>query len=110
MTFLHVVIGELAPKTIAIQKAEQVSLLFARPLIWFYRIMYPFIWLLNGSARLVVKAFGFKPASEGENVHTEEELRMILSESYKNGEINQSEFKYVTYFTDDFFYYILNSD
>jgi CBS domain containing-hemolysin-like protein len=95
MTFLHVVIGELAPKTIAIQKAEQVSLLFARPLIWFYRIMYPFIWLLNGSARLVVKAFGFKPASEGENVHTEEELRMILSESYKNGEINQSEFKYV---------------
>ena len=95
MTFLHVVIGELAPKTIAIQKAEQVSLLFARPLIWFYRIMYPFIWLLNGSARLIVRAFGFKPASESESAHTEEELRMILSESYKNGEINQSEFKYV---------------
>lgn len=95
MTFLHVVIGELAPKTIAIQKAEQVSLLFARPLIWFYRIMYPFIWLLNGSARLIVRAFGLKPASESESAHTEEELRMILSESYKNGEINQSEFKYV---------------
>ncbi|MCU9615147.1 hemolysin family protein [Caldibacillus lycopersici] len=95
MTFLHVVVGELAPKTLAIQKAEQVTLLFSRPLILFYRIMYPFIWVLNGSARLITKAVGLKPASESENVHTEEELRIILTDSFKNGEINQSEFKYV---------------
>lgn len=95
MTFLHVVVGELAPKTFAIQKAEQITLFVSRPLIWFYKIMYPLIWLLNGSARLITKAFGLKPMTGNESVHTEEELRMILSESYKNGEINQSEYKYV---------------
>lgn len=95
VTFLHVVIGELAPKTVAIQKAEAVTLLFAAPLIWFYRLMYPFIWLLNGSARLIVGIFGLKPASEHEAAHSEEELRILLSESYKSGEINKSELKYV---------------
>ena len=95
ITFLHVVVGELAPKTLAIQKAEAVSFLFAKPLIWFYRIMFPFIWTLNGSARLLTKAFGLEAVSENEMAHSEEELRIILSESYKSGEINQSEFKYV---------------
>jgi CBS domain containing-hemolysin-like protein len=95
VTFLHVVIGELAPKTVAIQKAEAVTLLLARPLIWFYRIMYPFIWFLNGSARILVGFFGLKPASEHELAHTEEELRIILSESFEGGEINQSELKYM---------------
>ncbi|PEM75459.1 hypothetical protein CN632_15590 [Bacillus pseudomycoides] len=95
ITFLHVVIGELAPKTFAIQKAGQVSLLLSQPLIYFYRIMYPFIWALNGSARLVTGIFGLSPASEHEVAHSEEELRLILSESYKSGEINQVEFKYV---------------
>jgi CBS domain containing-hemolysin-like protein len=95
VTFLHVVIGELAPKTVAIQKAEQVTLLFAGPIIWFYKIMYPFIWVLNGSARLFVGLFGLKPASEHELAHSEEELRILLSESFKSGEINQNELKYV---------------
>lgn len=95
VTFLHVVIGELAPKTVAIQKAEAVTLLFAPPLIWFYRIMFPFIWVLNGSARIITGLFGLKPASEHELAHTEEELRIILSESYESGEINQSELKYM---------------
>jgi len=57
--------------------------------------MYPFIWLLNGSARLAVGLVGLKPASENDLAHSEEELRIILSESFKSGEINQSEFKYV---------------
>ncbi|WP_099304988.1 hemolysin family protein [Bacillus sp. Marseille-P3800] len=95
-TFLHVVIGELAPKTIAIQRAEQVTLLIARPLVWFYRLLYPFIWVLNGSARILIKLLGFKPMSEHEVTHSEEELRLIISDSYKGGEINQSEFKYVS--------------
>nr|MDH3076481.1 hemolysin family protein [Bacillus velezensis] len=95
ITFLHVVVGELAPKTVAIQKAEAVSMLFSKPLIWFYRIMFPFIWLLNNSARLLTKAFGLETVSENELAHSEEESRIILSESYKSGEINQSEFKYV---------------
>ncbi|TLS37929.1 hemolysin family protein [Pseudalkalibacillus caeni] len=95
ITFLHVVLGELAPKTIAIQRAEGISLLLARPLILFNKIMYPFIWALNGSARVFVRLFGFKTASEGETAHTEEELRLILSESYESGEINQTELQYV---------------
>ncbi|AZB41944.1 HlyC/CorC family transporter [Bacillus sp. FJAT-42376] len=95
VTFLHVVIGELAPKTVAIQKAEAVTLAFAKPIIWFYRIMYPFIWFLNGSARFLVGLFGLKPASEHELAHSEEELRLLLSESYRSGEINKNELKYV---------------
>lgn len=95
VTFIHVVVGELAPKTFAIQKAETVALAFATPIIWFYRIMYPIIWFLNGSARVLVGIFGLKPASEHESAHSEEELRILLSESYKSGEINKNELKYV---------------
>lgn len=57
--------------------------------------MYPFTWVLNGSARLLIRTFGLQPVSENEIAHSEEELRIILSDSYKSGEINQSEFKYV---------------
>ena len=94
-TFLHVVIGELAPKTVAIQKAERISLMFAKPIMVFYKILFPFIWLLNGSARLLLKLFGMKPANEHEMSHTEEELRLLLSDSYKSGEINKNELQYV---------------
>jgi CBS domain containing-hemolysin-like protein len=95
ITFLHVVIGELAPKTLAIHKTEAITLLFSKPLILFYRVLYPFIWVLNSSARFATRLFGLKAVSEHEIAHTEEELRIILSDSYKSGEINQSEFKYV---------------
>lgn len=95
VTFLHVVVGELAPKTVAIQKAEAVTLAFALPIIWFYKIMYPFIWFLNGSARVLVGLFGLKPASEHEIAHSEEELRILLAESFKSGEINKNELKYM---------------
>lgn len=95
MTFLHVVIGELAPKTIAIQKAEQISLLFAPALIMFYKVMYPFIWVLNSSANFLIGLFGLKPAKEYDEAHSEEELRIILNESYESGKINQSELGYV---------------
>ncbi|MDQ0971883.1 CBS domain containing-hemolysin-like protein [Neobacillus niacini] len=95
VTFIHVVVGELAPKTIAIHKAEAVTLIFAKPMIIFYKLMYPFIKVLNGSARVIVGIFGLKPASEHEEAHSEEELQLIISESYKSGEINQSEYKYV---------------
>ncbi|WP_146551949.1 hemolysin family protein [Rummeliibacillus sp. SL167] len=95
VTFLHVVVGELAPKTLAIQQAELITLNFSGTLILFHNIMYPVIKLLNGSARALTSIFGLKMQSEGEEVHSEEELRMILSDSYKNGEINPSEYKLV---------------
>jgi len=96
ITFLHVVVGELAPKSLAIQKAEQVSFWFARPIIWFHRIMFPFIWLLNGSANRFIRLFGLKPASENEEAHSEEEIRIILSDSYESGKINNTEYGYVS--------------
>lgn len=95
ITFIHVVIGELAPKSVAIQKAEEITLSFAKPIIWFHKIMFPFIWVLNNSARLFAGLFGLKPASESEIALSEEELRIIMSESYKSGEINKSELTYV---------------
>lgn len=90
VTFLHVVIGELAPKTLAIQYAERMTLLFARPLYVFGKIMYPFIWLLNGSARLFLGLFGVKPAGH-EQAHSEDELKIIMAQSFQSGEINQTE-------------------
>lgn len=95
ITFLHVVIGELAPKTFAIQKTELIALNTAKPLILFYKLMFPLIWLLNGSARLLTRMFGVQMGSEHEVAHSEEELRIILSDSYESGQINQSEYKYV---------------
>ena len=96
ITFLHVVLGELAPKSLAIQKAEQVSFLAAVPIIWFHRLTYPFIWALNGSANRFIRLFGLKPASENEEAHSEEEIRIILSDSYESGKINKTEYGYVS--------------
>ena len=96
VTFIHVVVGELAPKTFAIQRAEQITLAVAKPLIIFDKLMYPIIHGMNGSARfLATKVFGLNSVSESEVAHTEEELRMILADSFKGGEINQAEYKYV---------------
>ena len=95
VTFLHVVVGELAPKTIAIQRAEAITLSTAKPLILFYFIMYPVIKGMNGSARFITRLFGFKTVSESEVAHSEDELRMILTDSLEGGEINQSEYKFV---------------
>lgn len=95
VTYLHVVLGELAPKTLAIIKSEVVSQLTAPIIIIFYKVMYPFIWLLNGSANSLVRLIGLKPANEHE-AHSEEEIRIILSESYESGKINKSEYGYVS--------------
>ena len=61
----------------------------------FYKVMYPFIWFLNGSARVLIGLIGMKPASEHELSHSEEELRLLLSESFESGEINKTELKFV---------------
>ena len=94
VTFLHVVLGELMPKTLAIQYAEKMTLLLAPPLYWFGQVSKPFIALLNGSARLLLKGFGVKPAGHDE-VYSEEELKMIVTQSYEGGEINQTELAYL---------------
>ncbi|ANU28139.1 hemolysin family protein [Planococcus versutus] len=94
ITFLHVVVGELAPKTLAIQYAEKMAFIFARPLYLFGVIFAPFIWLMNGSARLLLRAFGIE-LSDHEQAHSEEELKIIMTKSYNSGEINQTELSYM---------------
>jgi len=96
VTFLHVVVGELAPKTWAIQKAEFITFLIAKPIIYFHKLLFPFIWLLNGSANALTRMFGLKPAKEHEEAHSEEEIQIILSESYQSGKINNTEYGYVS--------------
>lgn len=91
ITFLHIVLGELAPKSLAIQKAEATSLWVAAPLIGFYKLFYPAIWLLNGTANKLLKMFGLEPVSEHEAAHTEEEIRLLVNESHKSGHIDQTE-------------------
>ena len=95
ITFVSVILGEMVPKNLAIFKPEAIALAVSTPLVWFYKILFPFVWLLNRTARMVTKIFGVQPTSESEVAHSEEELRIILSESLKSGEINQSEYRYV---------------
>lgn len=91
ITFLHIVLGELAPKSIAIFRAETTSLWLSTPLMWFYRLMYPIIWLLNGAAGTILGWIGVEPASEHEASHTEEEIRILMKESQKGGYIDENE-------------------
>ncbi len=93
-TFLHVVIGELAPKTLAIQFAEEMTLLLGPSLVIFGKIMFPFIWFLNGSARTLLRLFGVKPIGH-EQAPSEEELKIIINHSFQSGEINQTELSYL---------------
>ena len=94
VTFLHVVVGEMAPKTLAIQFSEKTTLLLAGPLYWFGKIMYPFIWALNGSSRVILRSFGVKPAGHEEG-YSEEELRIIMNQSYEGGAINKTKLSYL---------------
>lgn len=91
ITFLHIVLGELAPKSIAIQKSEGTVLNISAPLIAFHKVMYPFIWVLNGTANWLLKLLGMSPASEAEAAHTEDEIRILVSQSHRSGLIDQTE-------------------
>ncbi|RNB84590.1 HlyC/CorC family transporter [Brevibacillus fluminis] len=91
ITFLHIVLGELAPKSLAIQKAEGTSLWVAMPLIAFYKLFYPAIWFLNGTANRLLKLIGLEPVSEHEAAHTEEEIRLLVNQSHESGHIDQTE-------------------
>lgn len=90
ITTLHIVIGEQAPKTMAIRFPFELTMAIAIPLKVFYVIFRPFIWLLNGLSNGFLKLLGMK-AAEDNDIHTEEELRMLLTESEEGGAIKPSE-------------------
>lgn len=81
ITFLHVVIGELAPKSVALQNPERTSLAVARPTLWAEFIFRPVIWLLNGAGNALLRVLDIRPASGHERVHSVEELKMLVSAS-----------------------------
>lgn len=90
ISILHIVLGELAPKSIAIQKPVGTSLWIAYPLHWFYAVTYPAIMLLNGVSRSILKLIGIEPAGEhSETAHSPEELRLILASSEKAGILSE---------------------
>lgn len=91
ITFLHIVIGELVPKSMAIQRAESLALLAVWPLYVFHRIGYPIIVLFHHTARGILSLLGLKAANEADLAHSEDELRMIVSASHRGGILDQME-------------------
>ncbi len=95
ITAMHIILGELTPKTMAIQNVEKIMLTVALPMLIFHRVMYPFVWLLNHVANWVARQLGFEVASEGEEAHTEEEIRLLMEESHRKGLIDDTEVDFV---------------
>ncbi|WP_224334618.1 hemolysin family protein [Haloprofundus halobius] len=91
ITFLHVVFGELAPKTIAIAEAERMSLLLAPPMKLCYYLFVPGIVVFNGTANFFTRLIGISPASESEETLQEEEILMVLTRSGEQGHVNKEE-------------------
>ncbi len=93
VTFMHVVFGELVPKSLAIQRAEAVTLWLAMPMRAAYFVFYPGIIVFNGTANRILRLAGIRPASEHEESHSEEELQMLVSESYRGGHLDKEEWR-----------------
>jgi CBS domain containing-hemolysin-like protein len=91
ITALHIVLGELVPKTIALQRAEQTAMLVVKPAELFQRALSPFIKVLNGSGRAVVNLFGLREPSGHGLVHSEEELKMLVTASQEAGVLEEDE-------------------
>lgn len=91
VTFLHIVFGELAPKSLAIQRAQSVALWVVWPLDIFYKIFRLPIWLLNGAALLVLRLFKIQPAHEHELAHSPEEIGLIVTSSQESGAVGADE-------------------
>ncbi len=95
ITFMHIVLGELAPKSIALERSEATALVIITPLVIFSRIFKPFIWFLNNSGHLILRLIGLKRSGDGAVVHSEEEVRMILRQSSEEGAIPAREVEMV---------------
>lgn len=91
ITFLHVVIGELVPKSIALEYTEKTALVVARPMQVITTVFNPFIWLLNGFGNTLLKMFHIPHSHKGSLVHSTEELDMLVNASYDGGVLNETE-------------------
>jgi|WetSurMetagenome_2_1015567.scaffolds.fasta_scaffold39028_2 putative hemolysin len=91
ITSLHVVVGELMPKSIALQQAERTALLIARPTLWVEHLFRPFIWVLNGTGNFLLRVLGFSHANGKEHLHSVEELKMLVDASEEGGVLEAQE-------------------
>jgi CBS domain containing-hemolysin-like protein len=94
ITILHIVFGELAPKSIAIQRPESTTLWLAGPLNVFYWVFRPFIFVLNGFSNFILRLIGITPLKEAE-VHSPEELRMMVEQGKNSGVIEQRKYEII---------------
>jgi CBS domain containing-hemolysin-like protein len=91
ISFLHVVFGELAPKTVAIQSAEGTSLLVAPFMKFFYYLLLPATVVFNGTANAFTRLLGYPPASESDETHSEDEIRTLVTQSARQGMLERDE-------------------
>lgn len=94
ITSMHIILGELTPKSMAIAASEKILLNIALPMIIFWKVMYPFVWLLNKTATFVSHHLGLN-VSEGEVAHNPEEIRLLMKESRKQGLVDDTEVDFV---------------
>ena len=94
ITILHIVFGELAPKSLAIQRSEKTTLAIAYPLQFFFIIFRPFIWLLNGVANIILKVLGIS-AVHGAEVHSSHELKYLVEQSKETGMIEAADYNII---------------
>jgi CBS domain containing-hemolysin-like protein len=94
ITVLHIVFGELAPKSIAIQRSERTTLFIAYPLQFFFILFRPFIWILNGIANFILRLVGISPV-HGSDVHSSEELKYLVRQGQESGRIDAAEYKII---------------
>lgn len=94
ITSLHIILGELTPKSMAIAASEKILLTIALPMLIFWKVMYPFVWLLNRTASFVSHHLGLT-VSEGEVAHNPEEIRLLMKESRKQGLVDDTEVDFV---------------
>ena len=95
ITSLHIVLGELTPKSMAIANVERIMLAIAFPMELFGKVMKPFVWILNTVANHISRHLGYEMTGENEDAHTEEEIRLLMKESYRQGLINSTEADFV---------------
>lgn len=100
ISFLHIVIGELAPKSLAIRNPESIALWTATPLYTFYWMMYPIIWMLNGCTTAVLRLAGLAATHEHAESYSAEELKLILRSSRATDKVNQDELKILAHMLD----------
>ncbi|HEY3421470.1 MAG TPA: hemolysin family protein [Methanomassiliicoccales archaeon] len=95
ITILHIVLGELVPKSLAILDAVKYSTATAMPLVFFYKITYPIMWLFNHATNGLLRLMGRSMAEDRGSVHSDEEIKILAEESYKHGLIDKTELTYV---------------